>query len=87
MHSTMHMSAFYSSLLAYFLDIYPVLRVNCSQLVVCVMCPFPYLNWESMELGRVMFGHCAIFNVVKIQVGLKMKDAGCRCYPESESME
>ena len=40
-----------------------------------------------MELGRVMFGHCAIFNVVKIQVGLKMKDAGCRCYPESESME
>ena len=37
------MSALYSSLLAYFLGIYPVLHINCSQLVVCVTCLFPYL--------------------------------------------
>ena len=65
------MSAFYSSMLAYFLDIYPVLRVNCSQLVVCVMCPFPYLacifyvystcrignrwNWEEWCLDIARF--------------------------------
>ena len=65
------MSAFYSSLLAYFLDIYPVLRVNCSQLVVCAMCPFPYLacifdvystcrignrwNWEEWCLDIARF--------------------------------
>ena len=40
-----------------------------------------------MELGRVMFGHCAILDGVKIQVGLKMKDAGSRSYPESDSVE
>lgn len=40
-----------------------------------------------MELGRVMFGHCAILDGVKTQVGLKMKGAGSRSYPESESME
>ena len=40
-----------------------------------------------MELGRVVFGHCAIFDGVKTQVGLKMKGAGSRSYPESESME
>ena len=65
------MSALYSSLLAYFLDIYPVLRVNCSQLVVCVTCLFPYLvcifyvystcwigyrwNWEEWCLDIARF--------------------------------
>ena len=51
------------------------------------LCVFNVLNWLSMELGRVLFGHCAILDGVKIQVGLKMKDAGSRCYPESDSME
>ena len=65
------MSALYSSLLAYFLGIYPVLHINCSQLVVCVMCPFPYLacifdvystcrignrwNWEECCLDIARF--------------------------------
>ena len=34
-----------------------------------------------------MLGHCAILDGVKIQVGLKMKDAGSRSYPESDSVE
>ena len=65
------MSAFYSSLLAYFLDIYPVLLINCSQFAVYVMCPFPYLvctfdvystyrisnrwNWEEWCLDIARF--------------------------------
>ena len=40
-----------------------------------------------MELGRVMFGHCAILDGVKIQVDLKMKGTGSRIYPESDSVE
>ena len=40
-----------------------------------------------MELGRVMLGHCASLDGVKTQVGLKMKDAGSRSYPESDSVE
>ena len=34
-----------------------------------------------------MLGHCAILDGVKTQVGLKMKDAGSRSYPESDSVE
>lgn len=45
------------------------------------------LNPNQMESGRVMFGHCAFLDGVKIQAGLKMKSAGCRCYSESDSVK
>ena len=38
-------------------------------------------------IGKSVVRQCAILDGVKIQVGLKMKDAGSRCYPESDSME
>lgn len=40
-----------------------------------------------IKSGRVMFGHCAFLDGVKTQVGLKMKGAGYRCYPEGYSVE
>ena len=40
-----------------------------------------------MELGRVMLGHCAILDGVKIQVDLKMKGTGSGSCPESDSVE
>ena len=42
---------------------------------------------RRVELGIAVFGHCAILDEVKTQVGLKMKDTGGRSYPESDSVE
>ena len=68
------------------------LSLKCSTSILSRHCCH-FRVWRTVsipnreELGRVMFGHCAFLDGVKIQVGLKMKDTGSRSYPESDSVE